>query len=419
MIVTGGVTSMAETLYIRAGWLIDGSGGKVKKDMLLIVVDGKIIRMEAFRPDDAPDPRVVTDLSFGTILPPFIDCHVHLAMSGSMDPQIRERQLVAGCEELKPLIVVHLDQHLAHGVMAVRDGGDREDCVARFLCENKDKKHPVRVQTPGRAWHRQGRYGKLIGRCPEIGQTLGEAFGSEGTGSGYVKLVNSGLNSLKIYGRETAPQFSQEEIGELVVLAGKQGRKVMVHANGRQAVRDAVDAGCHSIEHGFFMGKENLQRMAERGCIWVPTACTMKAYAEILEHGKNAADAVIARKNLFHQLDQLYLARELGVTVALGTDAGSPGVLHGEAVFEEMKLFVKAGYSLAETVQSATSVGARLMGLEDMGLLAEGRAANFLVARGTPAQLPRKFSYLEDIYIGGKPSSFYRKNPHKHVRETG
>jgi imidazolonepropionase-like amidohydrolase len=233
-----------------------------------------------------------------------------------------------------------------------------------------------------------------------------------------VKLVNSGLNSLKIYGRETAPQFSQEEIRELVVLAGKQGRKVMVHANGRQAVQDAVEAGCHSIEHGFFMGKENLQRMAERGCVWVPTACTMKAYAEILEHGKNAADAAIARKNLFHQLDQLYLARELGVTVALGTDAGSPGVLHGEAVFEEMKLFVKAGYSLVETVRSATSVGARLMGLEDMGLLAEGRVADFLVARGTPAQLPRKFSYLEDIYIGGRPSGLYRKNPHKHIRQA-
>jgi imidazolonepropionase-like amidohydrolase len=109
------------------------------------------------------------------------------------------------------------------------------------------------------------------------------------------------------------------------------------------------------------------------------------------------------------------MARELGVNVALGTDAGSLGVLHGESVVEEMKLFKKAGYTLAEIVQCATSNGARLLGIEDFGLLAPGSTATFLVARGAPAQLPRKLLYLEAIYIGGAPSDLYRKNPVKHV----
>jgi imidazolonepropionase-like amidohydrolase len=124
----------------------------------------------------------------------------------------------------------------------------------------------------------------------------------------------------------------------------------------------------------------------------------------------------VARKNLSGQLQQLEMARELGVSVALGTDAGSPGVLHGESVCEEMKLLAKAGFSLAEIVRCATSTAARLLGLDaSMGLIAKGRPADFLVARGTPAQLPRKLSYLEAIYIGGKPCELYRKNPHKHV----
>jgi imidazolonepropionase-like amidohydrolase len=190
----------------------------------------------------------------------------------------------------------------------------------------------------------------------------------------------------------------------------------MVHANGRLPVQEALEGGCHSIEHGFFMGRDNLARMAERQCVWVPTACTMKAYAEILDHERDYAAAGVAQRNLSDQLRQLAIARELGVTVALGTDAGSPGVLHGESVFEEMKLLAKAGYSLAEIVRCATSAAARLMGLDtSMGLIAEGRSADFIVARGTPAQLPRKLSYLEGIYIGGKPCELYRKNPHKHV----
>jgi imidazolonepropionase-like amidohydrolase len=100
--------------------------------------------------------------------------------------------------------------------------------------------------------------------------------------------------------------------------------------------------------------------------------------------------------------------------VALGTDAGSLGVLHGESVVEEMKLYIKAGYSLSETVQCATQNGAGLLGLNG-GLIGVGKPADFLVARGTPAQLPRKLSYIEGIYIGGKPSSRYRKNPVKTV----
>lgn len=409
---------MPETHYIRAGWLIDGSGGAIRKDMLLTVTSGKIAGIEPFNPADAPDARLLTDLSFASILPPLIDCHLHLAMSGSMSPSVREHQLVAGCDELLPVIARHLNLLFSHGVLAVRDGGDRDGCVRGYLQNRLSRTVPVQVQTPGPAWHRAGRYGKLIGRSPAESESLAEAYNRENPVCDYVKLVNSGLNSLQEFGRETSPQFSAAEIRLLVAAAERQGRKVMVHANGRRPVQAALEAGCHSIEHGFFMGRDNLARMAEQQSVWVPTACTMKAYAEILEYDRDFAGAEVARKNLTHQLEQLEMARELGVTVALGTDAGSPGVLHGESVFEEMKLLAKAGFSLAEIVRCATSAAARLMGLdESMGLLAKGRSADFIVARGTPAQLPRKLSYLEGIYLGGNPCELYRKNPQKHVQK--
>jgi imidazolonepropionase-like amidohydrolase len=127
------------------------------------------------------------------------------------------------------------------------------------------------------------------------------------------------------------------------------------------------------------------------------------------------AERQVIEKNLSHQLGQLALARQLGLTVALGTDSGSLGVLHGESLVEEMKLFMKAGYSLAETVRCATGNGARLLGLDDFGLLAKNRTATFLVVRGGPVQLPRKLSYLEGIYRAGEPSPLYQKNPVKHV----
>lgn len=273
----------------------------------------------------------------------------------------------------------------------------------------------MRFQSAGRAWRQKDRYGSLIGGFAADNESLVDAFLNNQQDTDWVKLVNSGLNSLRVYGKETASQFDLDEISQLVNAAEQRGKKVMVHANGHLPVKIAIEAGCHSIEHGFFMGKDNLQLMAEKGITWVPTAYTMKAYAENLDPKNEQVDHIVVRKTLDHQLEQMAIARELGVTIAIGTDAGSLGVLHGESMVEEMRLFKKAGFTLPEIIRCGTFNGAQLLGFEDIGLLKVGRPATFLVARGTPGQLPRKLSYLEDIFLNGRSSGMYRKNPVKTV----
>ena len=124
---------------------------------------------------------------------------------------------------------------------------------------------PVCVRAAGRAWHREGRYGRLIGRPPAEGLSVAEAIRQDGERGDHLKIVNSGLNSLTEYGRTTAPQFDLAEMSAAVKAAAERGLSVMVHANGEEPVRIAVMSGCRSVEHGFFMGRENLARMAEQG----------------------------------------------------------------------------------------------------------------------------------------------------------
>lgn len=400
--------------YILAGWLIDGSGGPIREKMLLGIEHGRLAVIEANRPDCGLDAARLTDLSHCTILPPLVDCHLHLFMSGTIDQRVRENQLTAGYEELRPVMSRHLGDLFSHGVLAARDGGDPGGFALRLRAE-QGTPAGMSLRLAGRAWHRQGRYGRLVGHCPAAGESLEAAFTRLEEPVDVVKVMQSGLNSLKVFGRETPPQFSQEELAGLVRVAAARGLRVMVHANGREPVRLATLAGCHSIEHGFFMGRDNLCRLAETGTFWVPTILTMKAYAAHLGSAPGA-DPRVVEKNLNDQLAQLAFARQQGVQVALGTDAGSPGVLHGESMVEEMKLYIKAGYSLPEVIRCATANGSRLLGLDDFGLLAKGAAATFLVARGGPAQLPRKLGYLEGIYLNGQPSPLYRKNPLKQVR---
>ncbi len=129
-------------------------------------------------------------------------------MSGTIDRRIRERQLVNGYDELRPIIGQHLHYLFSHGVLAVRDGGDRGGFALRYRSEQEMHKEMI-LKVAGRAWHKKGRYGALIGRSPGELENLAETYTKENDRIDQVKLVNSGLNSLKIFGRETPPQFSE------------------------------------------------------------------------------------------------------------------------------------------------------------------------------------------------------------------
>lgn len=390
---------MQDTKFINAGWLIDGTGGPVRKNIRLEINNGKISSLFDSGADSFSGEGAVDFTSY-TILPCLIDSHVHLCMSGTADPAARERQLGAEFEEVRILISEHLKRHLSHGVLAVRDGGDKKAHILRYMNEFHDmKKMPVNINAGGRAWHRTGRYGGLIGRSVGEDGLLAKAIEKDSEIKDHIKIVNSGLNSLKEFGKETFPQFSSDDLADVVRIARKRGMKVMVHANGKKPVAAALAAGCDSIEHGFFMGDENLKVMAEKDIAWVPTACTMKAYAEHIKPG--SIEYEVSRKNLDHQLGQISKARELGVTIALGTDSGSIGVHHGSAVTEELKLLIAAGYSLPEAIRCASLNGARLLGLEDMGMISKGMAATFLVVKEDPSKLPDSLSAIQAIYING------------------
>jgi predicted amidohydrolase YtcJ len=105
----------------------------------------------------------------------------------------------------------------------------------------------------------------------------------------------------------------------------------------------------------------------------------------------------VIEQNLEHQLVQMAKAKQYGVQLALGTDAGCSGIPHGESVVEELKLFMKAGYSLVEAIQCASSNGAKLLGIQKIGPIEKGRPALFNIARATPAMLPERLSCLETI----------------------
>ncbi len=412
----------AESIF--AGWVVDGSGGPAIENVLLTVSDGTITQIEEAIPEKTRQQEV-TDFSHCTLLPGLIDAHIHLFMSGTEDLDIRENQLTLRFEDVAGGIQKRLGDLIACGIVACRDGGDRHAYTLRYKRDHLNgNTFPIQLKVAGAAWHQRGRYGKMIGKSPQGSTSLGQSIYANNQFVDHIKIVNSGLNSLIRFGKETSPQFDVMELKEAVATGKRLGCKTMVHANGKKPVEIALKAGCHSIEHGFFMGADNLKRMADKQIFWVPTAMTMKAYRDTFErrrinpetrnHFQNSSLPQInkmtrvASQNLEHQLEQIRQAKELGVTIVLGTDAGSIGVHHGKSVQEEVRLLVTAGLSVAEAIQCATLNGARLLDLNDQGVIAKGAVATFMAVRGSPQDLPDSLDRIVSLYIKG--NEYLKKN---------
>ncbi|MEJ2691260.1 MAG: amidohydrolase family protein [Deltaproteobacteria bacterium] len=385
---------MNGTRFIVAGSFIDGSGAEVRRNVFLAVEKSFITAIASAADLPPQDGATIDDFSRCTIVPALVDCSVCLSRSPSVDERVRLSVAEGGEKEKAALMAQHIRYCHDHGVLAVAES-DEITGLLDHLPEGMTRKSLIDIRTAG---------------CP--------------AGGDFLRIRYSG----NIEDDEApSPRLDQEKLASLLRQRG--AKKAVVLANGRQQVEEALQAGCDAIEQGYAMGEDNLRKMAGMGVVWIPSLIRAKNALD----GSGSGGAVSCRfsmryvapgkadpgaetfwkKMLAEQLAQLRLARKLGVTTAVGTGAGSVGILHGESMVEEMKLFIKAGYTVEETIRCASENGAGFFGLEKLGTLTVGRNATFLISRGGVQQLPRKLSYLEGIYVDGAPSTTYRKIPAK------
>lgn len=397
---------MDGTRFIIAGYFIDGSGTDVRRNVFLAVKNGIITDIGSAADLPRDDRVAIDDFSHCSILPALVDCSVTLSRSPSVDMGVRLSAVEAEFSQKTAMLERHISDCHSHGVLGVADNDDVSGLVKRYQ-EELVQGNILTIRTSGLLCRSRHDYA--------AGNTAGGDF---------IKIAYSG----SIEDEEISyPRLDHKDMCHILQHRGE--KKAVVVANGRQQVEEALEAGCDAIEQGYAMGDDNLKKMAKENVLWIPSVLRAKSALDGAGSGGDVccrfSQRYVApgkpipgaenfwRKMLAEQLAQLCFARKVGVITAVGTGAGSVGILHGESMVEEMKLFIKASYSLEETIRCASENGARFFAIEKLGALAVGRKAIFLIARGTVKQLPRKLSYLEGIYVDGAPSSIYRKNPFK------
>ena len=395
---------MDGTRFIVAGGFIDGSSADVRRNVFLAVKDGIITAIGSAADLPRNDGAVINDFTHCTIVPALVDCSVSLSRSPSVDREVRLSTEESGFAEKAAMLERHIRYCHAHGVQGVAVSDDITDLRECYQV-GMTQRTIIDIRTAGR-----------------LCRSRQDCAAGNPAGGDFLKIGYSGNIEDE---EDPHPRLNHEDLCRILRYRG--GKKAVVVANGPQPVKEALEAGCDAIEQGYLMGEDNLRKMAEKNILWIPSVLRAKNALDgagaggdvccrfslrYVAPGKSVPGAeAFWKKRLAAQLTQLRFARKLGVTTAVGTGAGSVGILHGESMVEEMKLFIKAGYSLAEAIRCASENGARFFGMEKLGMLTVGRQATFLIARGTVQQLPRKLSYLEGIYVDGAPSTTYHKNP--------
>ncbi|MFA9216039.1 MAG: amidohydrolase family protein, partial [Sphingomonadaceae bacterium] len=207
-----------------------------------------------------------------------------------------------------------------------------------------------------------------------------------GRGVDVIKIATTGgVNS--IIGAGIGKQMFDDEARTLIETAHLYGKKVAVHAHGKEGVDLALAAGADSIEHGTMLDEDSVKLFLKSGAYYVPTLSTINGYKERLAANPDAyAPAVLAKIKWRIGVTgkSLKLAHARGVKIAFGTDAGVS--LHGRNA-DEFELMVQFGMTPAQAIQAATVNAADLLGITAVaGTLEAGKSADLIAVDGNPLQ---------------------------------
>jgi imidazolonepropionase-like amidohydrolase len=387
--------SATTTIVLKAAHVFDATGTSLRNGSAVIVTGDKIVSVGN---GPVPAGAQVIDLGDATILPGFIDAHVHLAdelqsdyYKGFYDNILRFPV------EQSHYAALYAKRTLEAGFTTVRNvGADDFVDVGLRNAINANITEGPRVLT---AVHAIGSTGGHCDQSPfpperikPVGPVQGVCNGPDQCreavrdqmkwGADVIKICASG-GVLSQSDPVDVPQLTPEELTAIISEAHKWKRKVAAHAHGDLAAKLAVEAGIDSIEHGSFLTEATLKLMKAKGVYLVPTRMAVYWTSKDADSyppqiAAKARAAAAAHEKMFRT------ALQIGVPIAFGTDSGvSP---HGKNAME-FGLMTDLGMAPAAALLAGTRDAAKLLGVDgNSGTLEAGKRADIVAVPGNVLQ---------------------------------
>jgi imidazolonepropionase-like amidohydrolase len=386
----------SRTITIRAGRLLDGRGASAGN--VVITIDGDKISSVG-----SAEGGVSYDLSGLTVLPGFIDTHVHIlwhfGRNGRFDDngESADDRLTAGIENARATVM--------SGFTTVQSVGESGDLELRARL-TRDQLPGPRILTSVRQINERtgaGRGSTSLATPEQLRQAIRD---TKLAGADLIKLFASG--SIRDGGHQT---MTDEQLSAACGEAKALNLRTLVHAHSAQAIRAAVLAGCSQIEHGTFATNELLKLMAERGTYFDPNiGVVLQNYLQnrqkflgignYTEEGFASMErAIPIAKDTFRRALQV-----AGLKVVYGTDAVAGA--HGHNIEEAIVRVQDGGQKPMEAIVSMTSLSAESLGMQDtLAAVASGMQADLVAVEGNPLS---DITALRRVVFVMKAGTIYR-----------
>ena len=372
-------------IAVRAGRLFDGTE-RLAVNQVILIKGNRIAKVGPAEQVQIPADAEVVDLSHATVLPGLIDAHTHVFGNGpDFDNQIlREsyqyRTLTALANAQKDLLVGFTTLRDLKTLGAMYSDVDLRNAIDRGIVTGP------RMQVATRGIQSTGGF-IMRGYSPEVPVPSAlQVVDSPWAAREAVRdQVAHDADWIKVYSAYdfhftdgklvSPPTFTAEEVNAIVDEAHKKGRKVSCHAFAGEGVRNCLNAGVESLEHGADLDDGDIKLMVQKGVYLVPT---LYHYQLDREHDMKKYGHTVAEvsERSFRK------ALAAGVKVAFGSGVGP--FPHGTQN-KEFEYMVKFGMTPAQAIRAATSDAALLMGWQDrIGSVQAGKFADLVAVAGDP-----------------------------------
>jgi imidazolonepropionase-like amidohydrolase len=386
VLMLAATVAYGQGVVIRTSTMLDGRG-HVLKNTDLTIEGGRITKVAPVK------GKAAIDLTGMTVMPGWIDTHVHATWYFNQDGRLEQggRGAKSTPQQAALAAAANLYATLMGGFTTVQSVGAELD-------------GDLRAQTASGALAGP----RLLTSLRQVNENTGDPARireyvrkMKADGADVVKLFATA--SIRDGGKMT---MTLEQITAACGEAKAQGLRSVVHAHSSDGARAAVMAGCTTIEHGTFLDDATLELMAQRGVYFDPNFLVLHNYlenkAKFLGIGNYNEEGFAAmEKGLPLVAEVLKRARAHHVKVALGTD-GVAGA-HGRNAEEFIYRVKEGGDTAMDALTSGASVAAESLGMADrIGAIAEGMQADLVAVEGDPVGDITAVRRVAFVMKGGK-----------------
>jgi imidazolonepropionase-like amidohydrolase len=391
-------------MAVRAGRLFDSKTGRMLTRQVVLISGERITEVGPEGQVKIPAGTEVIDLRQATVLPGLIDAHTHMFNARKPGGTTEDYMLIA---------VQNAQFDLRAGITAARDmtshgNGYGDVAIRNAINEGRIDGPRYQVSTLGIVWGAKPK-DPSVPENPLAATVVRSAEEARAAvrdqiahGADWIKLYPAGAYSFSPAGKdEYEVTYPLPVLQAAIDEAHRLGKKTGCHNYGGEGLKNAIIAGCDTIEHGFGLDQEEANMMVAKGLFFDPT---LVRYTEpyMDDNDKKNTGGKYRMIPIFEHAVQMASATK-GIKMMVGSGVDGATFAHGTQALEFVALVKHGGMTPARVLQAGTMTNAEAMGWQDqIGSIDNGKFADMIAVSGDPLTDITELQRVKFVMKGGK-----------------